>query len=200
MGSLSCCCWEELGILSSTGIFHYLVCHDGPLAGMPTILYRRHQSTNHLLKVTVMALNVYLTIRRKRSLKELKKSDLLGMGLAFVVPFPSALTFLLWRPNGRTVYGDATTWCWISRESGILRLVAFYIPIWYTSLPRSFLICLTNPKQDFHSYIAITFCSEWEEHTPSSTEAECCQREEPTTSAFKWRTELCGRLSCEWSA
>lgn len=83
-----------------------------------------------------MALNVYLTIRRKRSLKELKKTDILGMGLAFLVPFPSALTFLLWRPNGRTVYGDATTWCWISRESGILRLAAFYGPIWYLALSR----------------------------------------------------------------
>lgn len=85
-----------------------------------------------------MALNVYLTICRQRSLRELRKTDLLGMTLAFLLPFPSALTFLLWRPNGRTVYGDATTWCWISRESGILRLAAFYIPIWYPSPPTLF--------------------------------------------------------------
>lgn len=82
-------------------------------------------------KVMVMAFNVFLTVRTKRNAQELKKIDLYGVCFAFGAPFVPALVFLCWRPDGRTVYGDATLWCWISKESDILRLAEFYIPIWY---------------------------------------------------------------------
>ncbi|KAK4948031.1 hypothetical protein LTR10_013085 [Elasticomyces elasticus] len=80
--------------------------------------------------VMVLAFNVLLTVRTKRNAHELKKIDFYGIGFAFVAPFIPALVFLCWRPDGRTVYGDATLWCWIARESDILRLVEFYVPIW----------------------------------------------------------------------
>jgi hypothetical protein len=77
-----------------------------------------------------MATNVLLTVRTKRIGQQRKKIDTYGIGFAFGAPFILALILLLWRPNGRTVYGDATMWCWISKESDILRLVAFYVPVW----------------------------------------------------------------------
>ncbi|KAI1611712.1 hypothetical protein EDD36DRAFT_466642 [Exophiala viscosa] len=80
--------------------------------------------------VMVLAFNVLLTVRTKRNAHELKKIDFYGIGFAFVAPFIPALVFLCWRPDGRTVYGDATLWCWIAKESNILRLVEFYVPIW----------------------------------------------------------------------
>ena len=78
----------------------------------------------------ILAFNVLLTIRTKKNATELKKVDLYSVLLAFILPFIPALVFLCWRPNGKTVYGPATLWCWIAKESDILRLVAFYVPIW----------------------------------------------------------------------
>lgn len=78
----------------------------------------------------IMAFNVLLTVRTKRNATELKKADVYAIIFAFTAPFIPALAFLCWRPRGKTVYGDATLWCWIAKESDILRLVAFYVPIW----------------------------------------------------------------------
>ncbi len=86
--------------------------------------------TDAISKVTVLALNVLLTVRTSRNAHQLKKIDSYGICFAFVAPFIPALVFLCWRPDGRTVYGDATLWCWIAREKDILRLVEFYVPVW----------------------------------------------------------------------
>ncbi|EXJ55930.1 hypothetical protein A1O7_08861 [Cladophialophora yegresii CBS 114405] len=77
-----------------------------------------------------MAFNVFLTVRTKRNATELRKIDLAAVLLAFILPFIQAFTYLFWRPNGKTVYGPATLWCWIAKESAIIRLVAFFVPIW----------------------------------------------------------------------
>lgn len=98
------------------------------------------------LLVTLMAFNVLLTVRTKRNAQELKKIDFFGICFAFGAPFVPALVFLLWRPNGKTVYGDATMWCWISKESDILRLVAFYVPIWVMILTSLVLFALSGKQ------------------------------------------------------
>ncbi|KIX02055.1 uncharacterized protein Z518_07994 [Rhinocladiella mackenziei CBS 650.93] len=98
------------------------------------------------LLVTVMAFNVLLTVRTKRNAQELKKQDLSGICFAFTAPFIPALVFLIWRPDGRTVYGDATMWCWIAKESDILRLVEFYVPIWIMILISIFLFALSGKQ------------------------------------------------------
>ncbi|EXJ63978.1 hypothetical protein A1O7_00313 [Cladophialophora yegresii CBS 114405] len=82
------------------------------------------------LLVMIMAFNVLLTVRTKRKATELKKIDLYAVLLAFVLPAIPALVFLCWRPDGKTLYGPATMWCWIGREKDILRLWSFYVPIW----------------------------------------------------------------------
>lgn len=98
------------------------------------------------LLVTIMAFNVLLTVRTKRNAQELKKIDFCGICFAFSAPFVPALVFLLWRPNGKTVYGDATMWCWIAKESQILRLVAFYVPIWVMILISLILFALSGKQ------------------------------------------------------
>jgi hypothetical protein len=82
------------------------------------------------LQVMIMAFNVLLTVRTKRKATELKKIDLYAVLLAFILPSIPALVFLCWRPDGKPVYGPATLWCWIGKEKDILRLWAFYVPIW----------------------------------------------------------------------
>ncbi len=78
----------------------------------------------------IMAFNVFLTVRTKRNATELKRIDFIAVALAFILPFIQAFTYLFWRPNGKTVYGPATLWCWIAKESALIRLVAFFVPIW----------------------------------------------------------------------
>ncbi|KIY00242.1 uncharacterized protein Z520_03927 [Fonsecaea multimorphosa CBS 102226] len=98
------------------------------------------------LLVMIMAFNVLLTVRTKRNATELKRVDVYAILLAFVLPFIPALVFLCWRPNGKTVYGPATMWCWIAKESQILRLVAFYVPIWCFILVAIFLFALSGKQ------------------------------------------------------
>ena len=79
----------------------------------------------------IMAFNVLLTVRTKRNATELKKVDVYAILLAFILPLIPALVFLCWRPDGEPLYGPATMWCWIGKEHAMLRLWAFYVPIWW---------------------------------------------------------------------
>ncbi|KIW78983.1 hypothetical protein Z517_08823 [Fonsecaea pedrosoi CBS 271.37] len=94
----------------------------------------------------IMAFNVLLTVRTKRNATELKRVDVYAILLAFILPFIPALVFLCWRPDGKSVYGPATMWCWIAKESQILRLVAFYVPIWCFILVAIFLFALSGKQ------------------------------------------------------
>ncbi|KAK7892637.1 hypothetical protein LTR67_006872 [Exophiala xenobiotica] len=102
--------------------------------------------TDAISKVTVLAFNVLLTVRTSRNAHQLKKIDFCGICFAFVAPFIPALVFLCWRPDGRTVYGDATLWCWIAKEKDILRLVEFYVPIWVMILISICLFALSGKQ------------------------------------------------------
>lgn len=82
------------------------------------------------LLVLTMALSVWLRVQARRSAHEIRWFENIGVLLAFFLPLPPALVFLGWRPNGYSVYGPATLWCWISNQSNILRIAAFYGPVW----------------------------------------------------------------------
>lgn len=87
-----------------------------------------------------MAVSVFMRVKARRSVDEIRLFENVGVACAFVLPFIPALVFLIWRPKGYTVYGPAVLWCWISNESNILRLAAFYGPIWLAIL-RDFWLC-----------------------------------------------------------
>lgn len=78
-----------------------------------------------------MAASVWVRICRQWGSKKVHLLENVGITCAVGLPFIPALVFLCWRPKGLTVYGPAGLWCWISAESNILRLAAFYGPIWY---------------------------------------------------------------------
>ena len=78
-----------------------------------------------------MALSVWLRIQARRSVEEIRLVENIGVSGAFALPLIPAIVFLCWRPDGKTVYGPAVLWCWISNESNVLKLAAFYGPIWY---------------------------------------------------------------------
>lgn len=78
-----------------------------------------------------MAVNIYLTFYHRFDAERLKKMEIPYLICCFGVPFVPALTFIFLRDgNGQRVYGDARLWCWVSREWHILRIAAFYAPVW----------------------------------------------------------------------
>ena len=62
-----------------------------------------------------MAFNVYLTIFRKKTTKQLKVLEPIYVALCYGVPLVPSLVFLLDDPgqdNGKgKIYGPATLWC-----------------------------------------------------------------------------------------
>lgn len=78
-----------------------------------------------------MAVNIYLTFYHRFDAGRLAKMEMPYLVCCFGVPFVPALVFVFIKDNaGQRVYGDARLWCWVSREWHILRLAAFYGPVW----------------------------------------------------------------------
>jgi hypothetical protein len=84
-----------------------------------------------LLQCLAMAFNVYLTVFRKKTTKQLRVLEPLYIALCYGIPMVPALTFLfLNEPRRKKIYGPATLWCWIDRDWQILRICSFYGPTW----------------------------------------------------------------------
>lgn len=78
-----------------------------------------------------MAVNVYLTFYHKFDAHRLRKMEIPYLILCYGVPFVPAFVFIFVRDsNGVRVYGNATSWCWISTEWDIWRIIMFYGPVW----------------------------------------------------------------------
>ncbi|KAH7148442.1 G-protein coupled receptor [Dactylonectria macrodidyma] len=79
----------------------------------------------------VMAINVYLTFYRQYNAVDLRKNEFLYLICCFGIPFIPAVTFAFIEDvDGKTVYGNAVLWCWISKEWEVWRVLTFYGPIW----------------------------------------------------------------------
>ncbi|KAA8903281.1 hypothetical protein FN846DRAFT_780108 [Sphaerosporella brunnea] len=78
-----------------------------------------------------MAWNVYLTVFRKKTTKQLRVLEPLYVSLCYGIPMVPALTFLIIKEPGKNkIYGPATLWCWIGTDWQILRIATFYGPTW----------------------------------------------------------------------
>ena len=87
-----------------------------------------------------MAWNVYLTIFRKKSTKQLRVLEPLYIILCYGIPLVPSVTFLfVSSPKRGSIYGPATLWCWIGSDWLILRVASFYGPAWYVFLWCQFL-------------------------------------------------------------
>ncbi|KAL7933104.1 putative G-protein coupled receptor protein [Trichoderma chlorosporum] len=82
-----------------------------------------------------MAINVYLTFYHKYEARDLRKLEPLYLILCYGIPFVPGFIFIFVKDRGGDrIYGPAVSWCWISTEWDILRLVAFYAPMWFCIL------------------------------------------------------------------
>jgi hypothetical protein len=78
-----------------------------------------------------MACNVYLTFFCRYDTRKLRKIEPVYFACCYGIPFIPALAFVFVRDNnGSRPYGNASLWCWISKDWNILRITAFYAPVW----------------------------------------------------------------------
>ncbi|PNY26826.1 Cyclic AMP receptor 2 [Tolypocladium capitatum] len=125
-----------------------------------------------------MAINVYLTFYRKFDAKRLRQIEPVYLLACYGVPFIPALLFLFIKHNGERVYGDATLWCWISKDVEYLRFASFYGPIWVVILItfsiyiRAGRTILENRKElrEFESNIDLTSVNDEDASTTKRTE------------------------------
>ncbi|QYS97761.1 G_PROTEIN_RECEP_F2_4 domain-containing protein [Trichoderma simmonsii] len=82
-----------------------------------------------------MAINVYLTFYHKFEARDLRRIEPIYLLLCYGIPFIPGFTFLFVKDRGGDrIYGPAVSWCWISREWDVLRVAAFYAPMWFCIL------------------------------------------------------------------
>lgn len=84
-----------------------------------------------VLWTLTMAINVYLTFYHKYDARALRKIEPIYLLCCYGLPFVPGFTFFFIKDQGGTrVYGPAVSWCWISSEWDVLRVAAFYAPLW----------------------------------------------------------------------
>jgi hypothetical protein len=78
-----------------------------------------------------MAINVYLTFYFRFDARRLRRMEIPYLLACYGIPFVPAVTYLFIKnEDGVRVYGNASLWCWVSREWGIWRIITFYGPVW----------------------------------------------------------------------
>ncbi|KAM0563446.1 hypothetical protein ACHAPJ_001167 [Fusarium lateritium] len=97
-----------------------------------------------------MAINVFLVFFCNADPRVFRKYAWLYCVICFGGPFIPAITLISIRdgPKG-FIFGDATLWCWIGTDWSIVRLYAYYIPIWIFSL-LSIMIYVAVGYRVFH--------------------------------------------------
>ncbi|KAI9681430.1 MAG: hypothetical protein M1817_002714 [Caeruleum heppii] len=85
-----------------------------------------------------MACNVYLTFFKKYNQHQLRRIEWKYLVFCYGVPALPAFVFLFVKKyrEGQEyrIYGNAVLWCWISKEWDVLRVAAFYGPVWIVIL------------------------------------------------------------------
>ncbi|KAI0200317.1 hypothetical protein F4808DRAFT_460912 [Astrocystis sublimbata] len=93
-----------------------------------------------------MAVNVYMVFFFSANPSTFLRYWYAYFIVCYGIPFIPALWLLLVRDaSGNTVYGDATIWCWISRDWSNLRIFTYYLPIWRNQLRN---LSLSNPTRE----------------------------------------------------
>lgn len=88
-----------------------------------------------VLWTLAMALDTYLVVFHHFDAHSLHKLELKYIGGITVVTFIPALIFLFIRsPEKGPIYGSETIWCSVSPHWMLIRLILYYIPVWYVLL------------------------------------------------------------------
>ncbi|KGO75108.1 hypothetical protein PITC_069780 [Penicillium italicum] len=77
-----------------------------------------------------MAMDTYLVVFYHFDTKSLRKLELKYIGVITSLSFIPAFVFLFIRDHRGPIYGDETTWCSISRNWMLLRIIFYYAPVW----------------------------------------------------------------------
>ncbi|KAI1435367.1 hypothetical protein GGR50DRAFT_694229 [Xylaria sp. CBS 124048] len=78
-----------------------------------------------------MAVNVYLVFFFSANPNNFLRYWYTYFIVCYGIPFIPALWLLVARDGaGKSVYGDATIWCWIGKGWSDLRIYTYYLPIW----------------------------------------------------------------------
>lgn len=125
------------GWLPGAGIFGPNVCCPELYSSYREARVQLRLTNNHsflpadVLWTLSMAVNVYLTFYHQFEARDLRKLEPVYLLLCYGIPFVPGFTFLFVKNReGDRIYGPAISWCWISHEWDILRLAAFYAPMW----------------------------------------------------------------------
>ncbi|KAF4343110.1 cyclic AMP receptor A [Fusarium beomiforme] len=98
-----------------------------------------------------MAINVFLVFFCNADPRMFRKYAWLYCVICFGGPFIPAVVLISIRksPEG-LIFGDATLWCWIGTDWSLVRLYAYYIPIWIFSF-LSIMIYIAVGYHVFHT-------------------------------------------------
>ncbi|KAF4451811.1 hypothetical protein F53441_5286 [Fusarium austroafricanum] len=98
-----------------------------------------------------MAINVFLVFFCNADPRMFRKYAWLYCAICFGGPFIPAVVLISIRnsPEG-LIFGDATLWCWIGTDWSLVRLYAYYIPIWIFSF-LSIMIYIAVGYHVFHT-------------------------------------------------
>lgn len=78
-----------------------------------------------------MALNVMLTFYFKFVAEDLRMLEPVYALACYGIPAIVGFVFLGVQTQSKGhIYGDATLWCWISKDWDIFRIACFYGPVW----------------------------------------------------------------------
>ncbi|KAL2211883.1 G-protein coupled receptor [Sarocladium strictum] len=90
--------------------------------------------------ILAMAINVYLTFYFKFDSRRLRKMEIPYFITCYGIPMIPAIVYLfLENKDGQRVYGNATLWCWVVPEWGLMRIATFYGPVWILILLTFFI-------------------------------------------------------------
>jgi Slime mold cyclic AMP receptor len=78
-----------------------------------------------------MACNVYLTFFHKYDGEKLRAIEKYYLLACYGIPFlPAIIYVFITPPSGKHIYGDATLWCWVTKDFDYLRFATFYGLVW----------------------------------------------------------------------
>ncbi|KAH6986195.1 hypothetical protein BKA56DRAFT_630452 [Ilyonectria sp. MPI-CAGE-AT-0026] len=137
-----------------------------------------------------MAINVYLTFYYKYNAVDLRKKEFLYLICCYGIPFVPAITYVFVRDgNGHRVYGNASLWCWVSKEWGIWRILSFYGPIWIVILVTLFIYIRTG-SDIYRNRKELRLLSRTDLETNTSTSTGRKTTEIQVTSEAIWNTPI----------
>ncbi|OAA41697.1 GPCR, family 2-like protein [Metarhizium rileyi] len=137
---------------------------SGPAAGSSSALCQLQAFLNQMFPLAdvlwtlAMAINVFLIVFRRYDGESLKRLEWKYMVVITALTFIPAFAFLFIHSEEKgPLYGSVTLWCSIAPKWVLLRIVFYYVPIWFMILIAMVIYCLVGieilrRRVVFHSF------------------------------------------------